>query len=526
MRKLLSTVATATLVAGLAAGGTVTSSKAQEIVIGLGAAVTSLDPHYHALGPNNNIADHIFGSLIHQDEKQRLRPGLAESWKPIAEDTWEVKLRRGVKFHDGSEFDAKDVVSTFKRIPWVPNSPSAFTIYTKPVIGIEVKDPFTLHLRTNGPYPLLPNDLSNFFIVPAKFETTATEDFNKGTAAVGSGPFKLVEYVRGDRIVLERNESYWGPKPHWKKVTFKLILNAPARVAALLAGDVQMIENVPTADIAKLKTNANLELAQAVSNRLIYLHMDHDRDQTPFATDKSGTSLGKNPFKDLRVRRALSMAINREAIAERVMEGVAIPAGQFLADGFFGISPNLKPVRYDPDGAKKLLAEAGYANGFGMTLHASNDRYINDSRIIQTVGQMFSRIGVEAKVEVMPWASYATRATNREFSMFLVGWGSGTGETSSPLRSLVSTFDRDRGLGQANRGRYSNKEMDATLAEALKTVDEEKRGILLAKASEIAINDVGVIPIHFEISTWALKKGLSYTGRAGQETHAHGVVPK
>jgi peptide/nickel transport system substrate-binding protein len=505
---------------GLAVG----SASAQDLTIALGASVTSLDPHFHALTPNNNVAQHVFNNLVEQDENQRLVPGLATSWTAKGDDTWVIKLRPGVKFHDGSDFTAEDVVASIKRVAWVPNSPSAFTIYTKAIKNVVVVDPLTLELKTDGPYPLMPNDLSNFFIVSKKHVEAPTEDFNRLTAAVGTGPYRYVDYARGERIVMERNEAYWGKKPEWKKVTFRLITNPAARVAALLAGDVQMIEAVPTADIEKLKKNANVTLAQAASNRLIYLHMDHQRATTPFILDKAGKPLDKNPLKDLRVRQALSKAINRDGIVERVMEGVAVPAGQLLADSFFGTSPNLKPEKYDPDGAKKLLADAGYPSGFAITIHGPNDRYINDGRVIQTIAQMWSRVGVDAKVEAMPWATFAGKASNQEFTIFLVGWGSGTGETSSPLRSLLATFNREAGLGQANRGRYSNPELDRTLAEALRTVDDKKRGELLAKASEIGIRDVGIIPLHYEVSTWALKKGLAYVARADQQTMAMEVT--
>jgi len=507
-----------------AIGFAAAEGRAQDLAIGLGASVTSLDPHFHALAPNNNIAQHVFNSLIEQDENQKLIQGLAVSWSARGDDKWIIKLRPGVQFSDGSDFTAEDVIASIKRVAWVPNSPSPFTIYTKAIKEAVIVDPLTIELRTDGPYPLMPNDLSNFFIVSKKFVQAPTEDFNRMTAAVGTGAYKFADYARGDRIVLERNEGYWDQKPEWKKVTFRLITNPAARVAALLAGDVQMIEAVPTADIEKLKQNANLTLAQAASNRLIYLHMDHQRDATPFIADKQGKALAKNPLKDLRVRQALSKAINRDGIVERVMEGVGVPAGQLLAESFFGTSKNLKPEKYDPDGAKKLLAEAGYPNGFAITLHGPNDRYINDARVIQTVAQMWSRVGVDAKVEALPWATYAAKATNQEYSIFLVGWGSGTGETSSTLRSLLATFNRDTGMGQANRGRYSNPELDKVLGEALKTVNSAKRAELLAQASEIGIRDVGVIPLHYEVSAWGLKKGLKYVARADQGTLAMEVT--
>jgi peptide/nickel transport system substrate-binding protein len=227
------------------------------------------------------------------------------------------------------------------------------------------------------------------------------------------------------------------------------------------------------------------------------------------------------------VREALSRSINRQAIDERVMEGQAIPAAQLLPDGFFGVSPNLKVERYDPAGAKKLLAEAGYPDGFRLTVHGPNDRYINDDKLLQAVAQMFSRIGIETRVETMPWASFASRsnAAKPEFSVMLVGWGADTGETSSPLRSLLATYDRDKGWGPSNRGRYSNPKLDAVLGQALATVDDGAREKLLWQADEIAMRDVGIIVLHYEVSSWATRRGFTYQGMANQNTLAMNLKP-
>jgi peptide/nickel transport system substrate-binding protein len=500
---------------------------AQELTIGLGASVTSIDPHFHNLSPNSNIARHIFDRLIHTDEKQKLQPGLATEWKAIDDTTWEFKLRRGVKFHDGSEFTAEDVAATLKRVPWVPNSPSSFRIYTQSVVSWEIVDPYTIRLKTAKVYPLLPTDISTINIINKKFEQGPTADFNSGKAAIGTGPFKFVEYVPGDRIVLQRNDDYWGPKPNWQKVTLKLITNNSARVAALLAGDVQLIEAVPATDYARLKSNADVTISQVVGNRLIYLHIDSFRDQSPFVTDKAGALLPNNPLKDPRVRKAMSKAINRQAIVDRVMDGLAIPAGGLMADGFFGTSPKLKPDTFDAEGARKLLTEAGYPNGFGLTIHGPNDRYPNDEKVLQAIGPMFNRIGIDTKVVTMPWATFAGQSSNPNyaFSVMLVGWGADTGEVSSPLRSLLATVNRDAGMGGSNRGRYSNPKMDAVLAQALATVDNEKRDKLLQEASEIAIGDMGLIPLHYQINVWAMRKGLTYAPRADEYTLAQGVRP-
>jgi peptide/nickel transport system substrate-binding protein len=496
---------------------------AQDLTIGLGGSVTSIDPHFHNLSPNSNVATHIFDKLVDQDEQQKLKPGLATEWKTLDDTTWEFKLRRGVKFHDGSDFTAEDVAATLKRVPWVPNSPSPFTLYMRHITGVEIVDPYTIRFKTAQPFPLMATYLSTIFIVSKKHEQSATGEFNAGRAAVGTGPFRFAEYVPGDRVVVQRNDGYWGDKPQWQKVTFKLITNNSSRVAALLAGDVQVIEQVPATDYSKLKTNANVSLSQIVGNRVIYLHVDSFRDQTPFATDKAGAVLPNNPLKDVRVRRALSKAINRAAISERIMEGLAIPAGGVLAEGFFGSSPKLKPDAMDPEGAKKLLTEAGYPNGFGLTIHGPSDRYLNDEKVLQAIGPMFNRIGVDTKVVTLPWATFASQgsAPNYAYSLMLVGWGAGTGEASSPLASLLATIGSGR--GGSNRGRYSNPKMDAILDQALASVDDGKRDKLLQEATEVAMADVGLIPLHYQINVWAVRKGLTYKPRADEYTLAMSV---
>jgi peptide/nickel transport system substrate-binding protein len=517
---ILGVLLTVALTCGPAAAG--------QIVIGLGSEPSSIDPHYHNLGPNNQLARHIFESLVHADENQRLGPGLAESWKPLNDTTWEFKLRRGVTFHDGTPFTVDDVIFTFERVPNVEASPSSFALYTK---GKTLKkiDDYTLQIITEKPYPLMPNDVSTIYIVSKKHGMGAkTGDYNSGKAAIGTGAYKFGEWVPGDRLVLEKYNDYWGDKAQFDRVVFKPIKSDPTRVAALLAGDVDMIDNVPTADIPRLKQSQDVVLSQGISNRVIYLHLDQFRDDSPFIT---GTG-GKNPLKDQRVRKAISMAINRPAIVDRVMEGVAIPAGQLLPETFFGVSPKLKPEAYNPEAAKKLLAEAGYANGFGLTLHGPNDRYINDAKICQAIGQMLTRVGIDTQVETMPKSVYFRKASrggpdnSPAFSFILVGWGSGTGEASSPLKSLLATYDKSMGMGASNRGRYSNPEVDKLIQQALATVDDGKREKLLQQATEIAIGELGIIPLHYQVNTWATRKGLAYTPRTDEYTMATSVVVK
>jgi len=498
---------------------------AADLTIGIGADVTAIDPHFHNVTPNNNVAAHLFDYLVLRDERQKTIPGLAESWKTIDPLTWEFKLRKGVKFHDGSEFTAADVVASIERVPQVPNSPSPFTAYTKQIKEMVVVDPYTIRFKTAAPYPLMPSDMTQVAIISKQSAKASTEDFNSGKAVIGTGPYKLVRYAKGDRIELARHDGYWGGKTPWNAVTLRLLPNDASRVAALLAGDVQAIEYVPTADVAKIRADKQLNVYTVVADRLIYLHMDSDREVSPFVTDKDGKSLAKNPLKDPRVRKAISKAINRPAIVDKVMEGQAVASGQLLAEGMFGYTKTLKVETYDPEGAKKLLAEAGYPNGFGLTIHAPNNRYVNDAKIAQAVAQMLTRVGIVTKVETMPSAPYFAQATDLKFSLMLLGWSSGTGEASSPLKALLATYNKDKGFGTANRGRYSNAKVDALLEEALATVDDAKREAVLQRATEIAINDTGIVPLHSQVNLWATRNGITYVPRTDENTLAHKFRP-
>jgi peptide/nickel transport system substrate-binding protein len=518
-----------TIILLVAAAAFASTSAAQELRVGLAAEPTAMDPHYHNLSPNNSLLAHVFEALVDQDERQRMKPGLAESWKAIDDTTWEFKLRRNVRFHDGSPFTADDVIFSFERAPNVEGSPGSFGIYARGKTFVKIDD-HTLHVKTAAPYPLMPNDVSQVFIVSRKHGQGAkTPDYNSGKAAIGTGAFKYVEYTPGNRIVLQRNDQYWGPKPLWQRVTFRGIKSSPSRVAALLAGDVDLIEQVPATDLGRLKRDSNITIAEIVSNRVIYLHLDHWRDDSPFVRAKDGGPI-KNPLRDARVRKALSMAIDRDAIVSRVMEGQAIKAGQLLPEGFFGVSGKLQPVKYDPNGAKQLLAQAGVPNGFRLTIHSPNDRYPNDAKTAEAIGQMLSRIGIDTQVVTMTQSVFFRDASSGgpnktpKFSLILVGWGSGTGETSSPLKSLLATYDPQKGMGTANRGRYSNAEVDKLIGQALATVDDGKRAELLARAAETAIDDGGIIPLHYIVNTWALRKGFAYKPRADESTLAAGVT--
>ena len=522
MRRIASAALAAALSAFLAP-----QAVGQTLNLAVGAPVTSLDPHYHALSPNYAVADMTFDSLTSFDARARVVARLAESWRPVAEDVWEFKLRDGVRFHNGNAFTAEDVAFTIARVPTVPNSPSSYAIYTRGIQRVEVVDPLTVRFHTNGPYPLLPVDLAQVEMLDSETHANPlTERFNSGEIAIGTGPFRVLAHRNGERIEYARNDSYFGERPHWARVNYRMITNDAARTAALLSGDVDFIDQVPTSDIAKLRGDARVQISEIDGLRLIFLALDHSREgATPFGTDNDGRPLPRNPLRDLRVRQALSMAIDRPAIAERVMEGAALPSAQLLPPASFGALPDRRAVRADPEAARRLLAEAGYPQGFRITLHGPNDRYINDARIIQAIGQMWTRIGVRTAVEGQPWATFVARAGRQELSAMLVGWGTSSGEPTSPLRSLLATYNAQRGFGGSNRGRYSNPAMDAKMEEALRTLDDGRREALLREATALAMDDVGIVPIHIQKNIWAMRRGLRHEARADELTRAQDVSP-
>lgn len=500
------------------------SAPAADLKIGYASEPTTMDPHFHSLVPNRMAQRHLFDTLVVQDEKQALHPGLALSWRATSDTVWLFNLRQGVKWHDGSEFTADDVVFTVKRAPDVPNSPGGYGTWLKQISEASAVDRYTVQIRTKEVFPMLPAFLSMIFVIQEKAGAKATtQDYNSGKATVGTGPYKFAEWVRGDHLTLVRNDDYWGNKEPWERVIIKPMSNAQSRVAALLAGDVDVIDQVPPADIPGLKKNSKVALAQTPSVQIMLLNVAQQPDKWPFITAVDGSPLPENPLMKWEVRKAISLAINREAIATRVMEGSAVPVGQMVPEGFYGYNPALKPDPFDPQRARELLRKAGYPNGFSITIHGSNNRYINDDKIVQAIAQMLTRVGIRASVETMPVSVYFPRASKREFSLFLTGNGGVTGESSSVLRVLLHSYDEAGGHGTMNRGRYNSKKFDALLESAMKTIDDTKREQLLKTAMEVGIKDLGVIPLHAEVYTWATRKGLKHIPRTDTYTLAMSV---
>ncbi len=500
-------------------------ASAADLRIGLSGEVTSLDPHLLASQPNLTVARHVFESLTDVDPQTKLIPGLAESWRALDALTWEFKLRRGVKFHDGSEFTAEDAVFSIARPLSIKGSPGGFASSVRAVESATAVDRHTLRVRTKYPYGALPEELNSILIVSRKHAQNAgPEDFDSGRAMVGTGPYRFVRYQRGDRLELARHDNWWGKTPPWTRVTLRVIPADPSRTAALLSGELDVIEHVPSADLKNIIKNNKLRVSQNTSWRTILLHLDQYRAQPPGVSGPDGKPLADNPFRDLRVRRAMSMAINRNAIAERVMEGLAVPAANIVSPDVFGHNTALKPLPYDPEGAKRLLEEAGYPKGFRITLVGPNNRYINDQQILQTVAQLLTRVGIQTRVEAMPMSAFLGRVRKEETAVSLLGWGSFAADLA--LRSLVAAPNPEKGYGAWNWGRYANPKVDALMEQALASVDRGKREALAREANSLAMQDLAFIPLHHQIVSWAMRADLAYEPRTDEFTFAHHFSPR
>ncbi|MBX3538793.1 MAG: ABC transporter substrate-binding protein [Chelatococcus sp.] len=500
------------------------ASWAADLKIGFSAPATTLDPQFHNASQNIAVSRNMFDTLVQMDPDSQIVPALAESWRLVDDTTWEFKLRPA-KFSDGSAVTAEDVVWSLDRPATIPNSPSSFTIYTRPVVEKKIIDEQTVQLKTAAPYPLLLADLTNVFIVSKKATEGLTSDkFVTGQGVVGSGPYKFKSYTPDDRVIMTANENYWGDKPAWDTVEIRFLPNDSSRLSALLSGEVDAIENIPTPDLEAVKNNKNLVVGEKMSHRLIFLFLDSGRDETPGVSAADGSPLKANPFKDVRVRKAVNLAIDREAIASRLMQGLAFPTNNIVTETMQGYVPGIKPS-YDPEQAKKLLAEAGYDKGFRLVLASPNNRLINDAKVAQALAQMLTRVGIRTSVDAVPFAVINTRGNKGEFSSVMMGWGAQTAEASSPIRAMIACTNKEKGWGPVNWGNYCNPNLDAVTAKALNTMDDAARSKLLQDATQIVHDDVAIVPLYFQANTWAAKPGITITPRMDERTSALMFTP-
>ncbi|MFT3690941.1 ABC transporter substrate-binding protein [Paenirhodobacter sp.] len=495
---------TAALAATLFAG----AASAADLTMAYSDPVSALDPQLNNHAGDHNVSQMFFATLTPKDVNGPV-PYLAESWTLIDDKTWEFKLRETAKWSDGQPVTGEDVKFSYERAKDVPGSVASYRGFVRSIELVEVIDPKTIRIHTNVPNPLLPVNLSTVYVISKHAGAAATtEDYNSGKAMVGEGPYVWQGYVPGDRVTMTRNEEFWGPKPAWEKVTYRYIGNPAARTAALLAGDVDAIDKVSLSDLEKLRGNDAVEVFDYPGLRVLLLQPSFNPAPNEFITDKSGAPLAKNPLTDQRVREALNIAINRDAIAERIMRGGATVASQWMPEGTFGYDPDTGPIAADPARAKALLAEAGYPEGFRLTMHVPSDRYPQGPETAQAVAQFWTRIGVETQVEVVPYSVYGSRANKNEYAMTMIGWGNGTGEGSYAMTTILATVNPEKGTGASNWGHYSSARHDELLAAASSEFDDAKREALIRDAVKVVAADVGVIPLFHYKNIWAARKGL------------------
>ena len=504
---------------------------AQELRVGVRAGPEAIDPAYMALGNHAAAVKNMFDTLVWVDENLQVQPGLAVSWRPLDGSTWEFKLREGVTFHDGSPFTAADVKFSIERVPVAAGPDGGLTLYTRTIAGVDVVDAHTIRIRTHGSHAALPQDMTRMFIVSSRIPRDArTAEFNSGQAAIGTGPFRFVSWTpRGD-LVVERVAGHWRGDAPWSRVTLVEISNDAARVAALLSGRVDFVNYVPVSDITRLKRDRNIAVFQGESIYTFILYPDMREDMSVPAmrmiTDKQGNTLPRNPFLDPRVREALSLAIDRRGIVQSVFEGYATPAAQLMPNYMFGADPNPPPLPYDPARARALLAEAGYPNGFRFPLYCSSDRLPGDGATCQALGQLFARIGLEVQVNAQPRTIFFPARTRGDYPITMAGWGTLTGEAGYTLSGFVHCKRPGGRLGPFNASHYCNEELDKLIAEALGTLDEEKRRALFQRAQAMAVADRGQIPIVTLPTVWAGRANLTWTPRADEDTLPYFIRPR
>ncbi|MFV0332899.1 MAG: ABC transporter substrate-binding protein [Tropicimonas sp.] len=513
-------------VASLALLAAAPAALSQELIMGLRAGPDSIDPHWSTLGSQAEALRHVFDTLIDVDDRLQMKPGLAVSWEPVDDTTWEFKLREGVTFHDGTPFTAEDVKFSIERIPEV-TGPMPMTLYTKYVDSVEVVDDLTLRVKTKGIAPALPNDFTRLFVVPSETGMEArNEQFNSGEKAIGTGPYRFVSWQPKGDLVLERNDGYWGGAPAWEKVVRKEIPDDAARVAALRSGQVALINYVPASDVLAMKNDKDVETFATDSIYILNI-APNVKDEEPQPITLNGKELEGNPLQDKRVRQALDLAINREVLVNVVLEGLGKPANQLMPEGFFGYSDKIGDKPYDIEKAKELLAEAGYPDGFEVDFTCTNNRVPGDAVVCEALAQMWARLGLKVNAQALNGTVFFPASARQEFTMAMSAWGTLTGEAAYTYGALIRTRDDEKGFGNFNRSGYSNPEFDKVFDQGTQTLDAEERRKLYEEASFIAMEDRALIPAVILQTVWAAEAGaLAFTPRVDQETRAYEISPQ
>ncbi|MBM1557486.1 ABC transporter substrate-binding protein [Sulfitobacter mediterraneus] len=504
-------------VAVLAAAAGMAQAEGKSVTIGLTSDPSHLYPLAGEELSSNIMYYHLYDPLVKRAGDLSFGPGLAESWENVDETTWRFKLRDGVTFHNGNAFTASDVVFTVEKA-----RESIRPDLVANIASITAVDDTTVEITTPKPYAVLPNDLAELLILDEEY-TTATGDTDMDLKPMGTGPYMLDQWIKEEKLVLKAFDGYWAGAPKIKEVTFRPITNPATRTAALLTGEVDVIQDLAVRDVDRVKKEGGFSVITRPSLLNVVLAMDM-REESP-------TIEGKNPMTDQRVRAAIAQAIDVDAINKIVMNGLATPSDQYVPSSHIGHVDGMnfrEMYPLDIDGAKALMAEAGYADGFTMTLDATNNRYVNDAQIAQALASMLAKINIDLQLNIMPKSNFwgYIRVPTENSSFIMSGWDVPSGDAGSMYGALFYSRGKKDGYGQVNRGSYSNAEMDALVDQADSTPKIEERDALLQQATKILMADVPMIPLHFEQDIYAARDGVMLEPRVDKFLWAYDMDVK
>ena len=475
----------------------------------------TLDPHAQNEGPTTQVSRQVYEALVTRGLDMSIEPQLATDWKTTDPNTWVFNLRKDVKFSDGTDMTAKDVVFSILR---AKQPTSDFKEYISTISDVKEIDNYTVQVTTSKPNPILLNQLSNIFIMSKKwsidFGATVSQNWDGGeetfsaTNAMGTGPFKITLREPNTKTVFERNSNWWGSMKDNSVTEIHLlpIKNSATRVAALLSGEVDLVTDAPVQDLARIGNSADHEVVSTAQMRTIFLGMDQAADKL-----RSGNT-GDNPFKKKEVRQALYQAIDIEAIKKKVMRGLSEPAGIITFPGVNGYTQDLdKRLPYDVDAAKKLLADAGYPKGFDVELRCPNDRYVNDEAICTAVVGMLGKIGVNVNLFAQTKSKHFKELKEDKGDFYMLGWGVPTLDSHYVFHYLYESG------ASWNKVNFSNSEVDAAIRVMEGEVDLDKRNAAIANAWKIVKDDISYLPLHHQVISWATKKNVDVPIRPNNE---------
>ena len=485
------------------------TTNAKTIRIGNQGDALSLDPHSLNESLQLSVTGNVYEPLVGRNKDLSLAPILATSWSQPTPSVWRFELRKGVTFHDGTPFTADDVLFSFARAAGDGSDVKSFVNDIKEVRKV---NDFSVEVETKGPFPILPDVISQLYIMSKKWseanQANKPVDRRKGIENAasfrsnGTGPFRTRERQPGIKTTFARNATYWGKiEGNVTEVIYTPITNDATRVAALISGEIDVMEPVPVQDIARVNASANARAMTGPELRTIFLGMDQKRDELLYSSVK-----GKNPFKDKRIRQAFYQAIDIEGIKRTVMRGAANPTALMVGPGINGFDVNAnKRLPFDVEAAKKLMADAGYGAGFEVTMNCPNDRYVNDGEICQAVAANLSRINVKINLQAETKGTYFPKILRRDTSFYLLGWTPTTYDAHNAFNGLMRCVD-DKGSGQFNLGAYCNPKVDELIAKIQSETDKPKRAAFISEAFKLHTDDIGHLPLHQQALAWGVSK--------------------